>query len=180
MDKEMKKTLAEIKFDEHMVISVPHQMPVRVWSCKTFEEHALNFAGWDYECFESLDAAEKIFGKGNVPDELADLLKSDPVIAIHRDGLDDWYLPADNFDPEEQAREYLASDDHIMIVIDSLADALEIAEKYHGHKEIEVRSAARHLVERFKLEDMDLLSPKMPVEPVSRKKETGGSVKMEM
>ena len=36
------------------------------------------------------------------------------------------------------------------------------------------------VVEQSKQFEDDLLSPKMSIEPVSRKKETGGSVKMKM
>ena len=142
-----------MNFDEHNVISVPHQMPVRVWSCKSFDEYAVNHAGWDYERFDTMADAVEIFGEGYVPEELAELLKSGQVIAIHRDSLDDWYIPAAKFNAEEMARDYLASDDHAMIVMDTLEEAKAIAEKYHGHKEIEVRAAARKLVEKY--EDKD-------------------------
>ena len=53
------------------------------------------------------------------------------------------------FDPEDEARDWCGHDDYTMIVIDTVNEARKIAETYHGHKELEVRAAARRIVEKY-------------------------------
>lgn len=136
---------------KHEVISVPHQMPVYRWQCDSFEEEAINHRGWGYHIFNTLDEAIKEYdGEEYVPEELKELLKKGKAVRIERDSQDDYFESADKFDPEAEAREYCGHDDYTMIVVDNLIEALKIIETYHGHKEAEVRTAAREIIEKYK------------------------------
>lgn len=138
-------------FWNHEVISVPHQLPIRCWHCDSFADYASAFLGWDYIIYDNMAEAIKVYGYAeDVPEELAALLKSGPAVEVYDcTGNHDYFVSADEFNPEQTAREYCAHDDHTMIVMDSIEDARKVAEKYRGHQEIAVRCAARRIVEKY-------------------------------
>ena len=145
----MNKTNKEIRFDEHEVISVPHQMPIKCWSCKSFEEVAINDGEWDYEQFDTMEqAAEAFGGTDEIPEALKGELINGPAVWIS-DNNDQYAIPAAGFDPEQSAKDWLAHDEHTMIVMDSLADAKWELEHYRGHREIEVKCAIERIIEKY-------------------------------
>lgn len=132
------------KFAEHQCIGVHHQYGVCHYSCKSFEEVAINDGEWDYQTFRNMSEAEEAFDE--VPEELAELLQHGPAVEItYNDQCK--YMAADEFNAEEEAREYLASDLHCLIVLDTLEDARDCARNYHGHEEFKVRAIARNIIE---------------------------------
>lgn len=135
---------ADIQYDRHQMIEVHHQYGVKTYECESFWDHACNYGGLDAIEYQSISEAEEAWGE-DLPAELAEMLKSGPVIELmYGDGVK--YEPLAGFNKEKYGLYILGEDLHLLIGLDCEEEAREIAEKYTGHEWIAVRSAAREII----------------------------------
>ena len=145
--KECVADLPNKEFSEHQCIEIEHQYGVTRFACKSFVEAAKN-DGWDFDEFATLEDAVDFYGDAeDVPEELANMLKTGAAVVIDEPGLDEpRYVMKSDFDAESEAFDYLRHDLYSMIVINNVAEAMEIADNYHGHEEMKVRREAQKII----------------------------------
>lgn len=135
---------ADIQYERHQMIEVHHQYGVKTYECESFWDHACEWGGLTAIEYQTIEEAEAAWGE-DLPAELAEMLKSGPVIELmYGDGVK--YEPLAGFNKEEYGLDILGEDLHLLIRLDSEEEAREIAEKYTGHEWIAVRSAAREII----------------------------------
>lgn len=128
------------------LIEVHHQTGCRYYTSEDLVGTALN-AGLTYQEYADFAAADEEYA-GEVPAELARLLKDGPVVAVMYDDSDYVaYVPAAQFSAEDAALGFLAEDLSALIIIRNAEDAIFYAEKYKGHEAAAVRSLAQGIFE---------------------------------
>lgn len=142
-----------MNYSEVEYIEVPHQLPARRWSTNDIVSAAFE-EGWDYEKFDNMEQVIECFGdcENDVPEDWKKALAEITFPAIHEtsDGgsWDNWYK-AEDFNAEERAFAFLASDLNCLIKIENDADARYYAEKYNGHQRAKVHSLAKQILEDY-------------------------------
>jgi hypothetical protein len=135
-------------YDKIHIIEVTHQYGCRYYAVDDLVA-AAEKAGLDITHYANMDeAAEAYDGAEEVPEELAELLKDGPAVELTEwDGPYLDYIPEKDFCAETAAARYIGADLQNLIIIRNAEEAVEIAENFRGHEDIEVRRLAREIIE---------------------------------
>ena len=136
-------------YDQIHIIEVTHQYGCRSYAVDDLVAAAEN-AGLDITHYADMaEAVEAYAGAEEVPEELADLLKSGPAVVLF-----DWnggpykkFISESDFCAEDEAARYIGDDLQNLIIIRNAEEAAEIAENFRGHEYIKVRILAREILD---------------------------------
>lgn len=98
--------------------------------------------------FNTLEDAQEFYYGEEIPAQLREMLIAGrKVIGVSREGDEREFYFSDEFDKEEYARQYYASDLSGMIILDSFEDAYWELQHRSGHQAAGIKSACEEIIE---------------------------------
>lgn len=128
---------------------------------ESFGDHSLQDIAeksLDFICVENMASAEQRFGKGNVPEIVAEKLTCGPVQLVmpwdwSREEVKILYCgPLFEFDGEAFSSDYLRSLCDIFIVMRSEEEIRMVAEHYVGPLQEKIRQVAGELIKKYNIQ----------------------------